>query len=87
MNVRRELSSEYRRRLDALESEWTARVSTRASELEAAHALRLQQVRVARGGGGLGLKGPSGRAGCKPGIGCDPLTGRAWTLSLRVTRL
>lgn len=44
MTVRRELSSEYRRRLDALEAEWATRASTRATELEAAHALKLQQV-------------------------------------------
>lgn len=44
MAVRRDLSAEYRRRLDALETEWAARAATRSSELEAAHALKLQQV-------------------------------------------
>lgn len=45
MTVRRELSAEYRRRLDALEAEWAKRASSRASELETAHTLKLQQVR------------------------------------------
>lgn len=44
MTVRRELSAEYRRRLDALEAEWATRASSRASELETAHTLKLQQV-------------------------------------------
>lgn len=42
--VRRELSAEYRRRLDSLEAEWATRAAARATELEAAHALKLQQV-------------------------------------------
>ena len=45
--VRRELSAEYRRRLDALEAEWATRANTRSTELEAAHSLKLQQVRHA----------------------------------------
>lgn len=44
LSVRRELSAEYRRRLDALEAEWATRASTRSTELEAAHSLKLQQV-------------------------------------------
>jgi hypothetical protein len=46
LTVRREMSNEYRRRLDALEAEWAARAASRATELEAAHGLKLQQVRV-----------------------------------------
>ena len=45
LSLRRELSAEYRRRLDALEAEWATRASTRSTELESAHALKLQQVR------------------------------------------
>lgn len=45
LSVRHELSAEYRRRLDALEAEWATRASTRSTELEASHSLKLQQVR------------------------------------------
>lgn len=46
LTVRREMSNEYRRRLDALEAEWATRATSRATELEAAHTLKLQQVRA-----------------------------------------
>jgi hypothetical protein len=46
LTVRREMSNEYRRRLDALEAEWAARATFRTTELEAAHTLKVQQVRV-----------------------------------------
>jgi hypothetical protein len=42
--VKRELSADYKRRLDALEAEWAARSQVRTQELEATHALKLQQV-------------------------------------------
>jgi hypothetical protein len=45
MTVRRELSAEYRRRLDTLEAEWATRATARSAELETAHTLKLQQVR------------------------------------------
>lgn len=43
--MRRELAAEYKRQLEALEAECTARANARTAELEAAHALKLQQVR------------------------------------------
>lgn len=42
--VKRELSADYKRRLDALEAEWAARSQARTQELESTHALKLQQV-------------------------------------------
>ncbi|WIA16070.1 hypothetical protein OEZ85_012795 [Tetradesmus obliquus] len=44
--VKRELSADYKRRLDALEAEWAARSQSRTQELESTHALKLQQVEL-----------------------------------------
>jgi hypothetical protein len=43
--VKRELSADYKRRLDALEAEWAAHSQARTQELESTNALKLQQVR------------------------------------------
>lgn len=42
--VKKELSADYKRRLDSLEAEWAARSQARTNELEATHALKQQQV-------------------------------------------
>jgi hypothetical protein len=42
--VKRELSADYKRRLDALEAEWASRSQARTQELESTQALKLQQV-------------------------------------------
>lgn len=42
--LRKELSADYKLRLDSVEVEWSSRTQARVAELEATHALKLQQV-------------------------------------------
>eukprot|EP00775_Hariotina_reticulata_P004489 gene4489-4742_t len=42
--LRKELSADYKLRLDSLEAEWSSRSQARITELEATHTLKLQQA-------------------------------------------
>lgn len=44
LSIKKELSADYKRRLDSLEAEWKCRSAARLAELEGTHALKLQQV-------------------------------------------
>lgn len=45
LSIKKELSADYKRRLDTLEADWASRAAARTAELEGTHALKLQQVR------------------------------------------